>query len=396
MSLSMIVRDEAASLADCLASVRGFVEEMVVVDTGSVDDTMAIATAAGAVVHQLRWPGDFAAARNAALGWVTGDWVLVLDADERLQPEAMAPLREAMAEPDVLLITLLRQELGAQQSPYSSISRLFRRHPAIRWSRAYHALVDDSVENLRTVEPHWRILHCPVPALLHEGYGPQQIQARGKAQRLREAMEAELQRNPADPYTCAKLGGLEISSGDRARGVALLRQGLAHCSEQAHPERYELLLHLAMALGKDNPQDSATLYRQALALPLDPRLTLGARLNLASQLLDQGRTPEAVGLAREATGLAPELAHGWLQLGLCLRRNGDTAGAIAAYRQALTIEPGRSEGHQNLAVALLVTGDVLGARRHFQEAIQHLELQGRGDEAAALRRSAGRLVKLEA
>jgi Flp pilus assembly protein TadD len=209
-------------------------------------------------------------------------------------------------------------------------------------------------------------------------------------------MEAELRRNPADPYTCAKLGGLEISSGDRARGVALLRQGLAQCNEQAHPEPYELLLHLAMALGNENPQESATLYRQALALPLDPRLTLAARLNLSSQLLDQGRTAEAVELARESTGIAPELAHGWLQLGLSLRRNGDTAGAIAAYRQALTIEPGRSEGHQNLAVALLVTGDVLGARRHFQEAIQRLELQGRAEEAAALRRSAGRLVKLEA
>ncbi|MEB3324793.1 MAG: glycosyltransferase, partial [Cyanobacteriota bacterium] len=105
----MIVRDGASSLAACLASVRDFVDEMVVVDTGSVDDSVAIAEASGAVVHHLPWPGDFAAARNAALRWVTGDWVLVLDADERLRPQAMAPLREAMAHPDVLLITLLRQ-----------------------------------------------------------------------------------------------------------------------------------------------------------------------------------------------------------------------------------------------------------------------------------------------
>jgi tetratricopeptide (TPR) repeat protein len=395
LSLSMIVRDEAASLAECLASVRGFVDEMVVVDTGSEDGTVAIAEAAGAVVHHLPWPGDFAAARNAALDWVKGDWVLVLDADERLRPQAMDPLRRAMDQPAALLITLLRQECGALQSPYSNVSRLFRRHRAIRWSRAYHSLVDDSVEALLAQEPHWQILACPVPALLHEGYRPERIHQQGKAQRLRHAMEAELRRDPGDPYTCAKLGGLEISSGNRARGIALLNQGLARCAKEAHAERYELLLHLALAVSQESPQRAMALYREALAVPMDPRLTLAARLNLASQLLHQDQTAAAVALALEATHIAPELANGWLQLGLSLRRSGDVAGAIGAYRQALAIEPSRSEAHQNLALALLLAGDVIGARRHFREAIDQLEAQGRRDDALALRRSAGALVKLE-
>ena len=395
VSLSMIVRDEAACLASCLASVRGFVEEIVVVDTGSEDGTVAIAQEAGAEVHHLPWPGDFAAARNTALEKVKGDWVLVLDADERLRPEAMAPLRDAMAQPDALLITLLRQECGAQQSPYSSVSRLFRRHPAIRWSRAYHSLVDDSVEALLRDEPHWRLLHCPEPALLHEGYRPERIEQGLKAQRLRQAMEAELLRDPADPYTCAKLGGLEISMGNRERGVALLRQGLDSCPKEAHPERYELLLHLAMALGNGDPAGTGRFYREALALPLDPRLTLAARLNLASLLLQQGQTVESVAVGREATRIAPELARGWLHLALSLRRSGDLPGAIAAYHQALAIEPDQSEGHQNLGLALLLAGDVMGARRHLQQAINLLNAQGRSGEADALRRSAGTLVKLE-
>lgn len=391
----MIVRDEAASLATCLHSVRGFVEQMVVVDTGSVDDTVAIAQGAGAEVHHLPWPGDFAAARNAALEKVKGDWVLVLDGDERLRPEAMAPLREAMAQPDVLLITLLRQECGAQQSPYSSVSRLFRRHPAIRWSRAYHALVDDSVENLLEKEPHWRLLHCPVPALLHEGYRPERIQQGKKAERLREAMEAELLRDPSDPYTCAKLGGLEISMGHRERGVTLLKQGLESCPKEAHAERYELLLHLALALTTEDPALACKRYREALALPLDPRLTLAARINLASQLLHRGETREAVALALETTEIAPELSRGWLHLGLSLRRSGDLPGAISAYRQALAIEATLSEGHQNLGLALLLAGDVMGARGHLQQAINLLEAQGRKGEADALRRSAATLVKLD-
>ena len=113
LSLSMIVRDEAERIEDCLRSVQGFVDEMVVVDTGSNDNTAALAQAMGARVEQIPWPGDFAPARNQALEWVQGDWVLVLDADERLLPEAWAPLRALMAQPDVLVINLLRHERGA-------------------------------------------------------------------------------------------------------------------------------------------------------------------------------------------------------------------------------------------------------------------------------------------
>jgi len=72
LSLSMIVRDEAGRLERCLASVAGFVDEMVLIDTGSIDDTVAIAERCGAMVHRLAWPGDFAPARNAALRWRDG------------------------------------------------------------------------------------------------------------------------------------------------------------------------------------------------------------------------------------------------------------------------------------------------------------------------------------
>jgi len=213
LSLSMIVRDEAAQIEACLRSVQGFADELVVVDTGSLDDTIAVAEAAGARVEHITWPGDFAPARNAALSHVSGDWVLVLDADEQLRPEAMAPLRALMAQPDVLVINLLRHERGAVQSPYSNVSRLFRRHPAIRWSRAYHSMVDDSVAALLQREPQWRIADCPEPALIHDGYRPELLAQGNKPQRLREAMEAELQERPGDPYACAKLGSLEVSEG---------------------------------------------------------------------------------------------------------------------------------------------------------------------------------------
>ena len=396
LSLSMIVRDEAERLAACLRSVQGFVDEMVVVDTGSCDDTVAIAEGLGATVHRIDWPGDFAPARNQALQWVSGDWVLVLDADEQLRPEAREPLRQLMEQPELLLVNLLRQELGALQSPYSNVSRLFRRHPAIRWSRAYHSLVDDSVAELLQREPHWRIADCSTPALLHDGYRPELLSAGNKAARLRSAMEAELLARPDDPYACAKLGSLEVAEGQAQRGIELLLRGLQHCPAGAHPERYELLLHLAMADAEREPAAAIALYRQALVTPLAPRLTLAARLNLAALLLHQGQLEDAEELCRQATTVAPEIGLGWFNLGVIRRRRGDLAGALEAYRQAAALSPDHAETQQNLAVALLLGGDIIGARQGFRQAIQLLVLQGRGDEAEQLRQQAGQLVKLEA
>jgi len=395
LSLSMIVRDEAAQIEDCLRSVQGFVDEMVVVDTGSTDNTVALAKALGARVEQIDWPGDFAPARNQALQWVNGDWVLVLDADERLRPEAMAPLRALMAQPDVLLINLLRHERGAVQSPYSNVSRLFRRHPAIRWSRAYHSMVDDSVADLLQQESHWRIADCPEPALLHDGYRPELLAQGNKPQRLRDAMEAELLKRPGDPYACAKLGSLEVAEGNLERGTTLLRQGLEQCPAGAHPERYELLLHLALAEAPRDPAAAVALYREALALPLAARLSLAARLNLAALLLQLGQVQEAETLCQRATAAAPEISLGWYNLGLIRRRLGDIAGALEAYREARRLQPDHPETHQNLAVALLLGGDIDGARSSFRQAIDLLNQQGRSGEAAQLRQQAGTMVKLE-
>jgi tetratricopeptide (TPR) repeat protein len=390
----MVVRDEAAQIEAALASVAGFVDEAVVLDTGSSDATVALAESCGARVVSTDWPGDFAPARNRALELVRGDWVLVLDADERLRPEARGPLRELMARPDLLVITLLRREEGALQSPYSAVSRLFRRHPAIRWSRRYHAMIDESVSELLGREPHWRIAQCPEPALLHSGYRPSALADGRKAGLLRQAMEADLRERPGDPYACAKLGALRVEQGERAAGIRLLERGLAQCPAEATPERFELLLHLAIARAGERPAVAIDLYRQALALPLDPRLTLGARLNLANLLLEAGALEEAAQRCREATTAAPTIPQGWSLLGLVERRRGSILAAIEAYRRALQLDPNQAATHQNLAVALLLGGNIEASRAAFRQAIDLLERQGRQGEARALERQAASMVRL--
>jgi len=99
LSVCMIARDEADILAAALESVRGLADEIVLVDTGSTDDTVAIARAHGARVDRVVWTEDFAAARNASLERATGDWILILDADEVVEPADHAAIRSALAGP---------------------------------------------------------------------------------------------------------------------------------------------------------------------------------------------------------------------------------------------------------------------------------------------------------
>ena len=96
IALVMIVRDEASNLERCLASAVPWVDEMVVVDTGSADATVEIAESFGARVGHFAWCDNFVAARNAALGLATADWVLQLDGDEVLEAETASALRDVV------------------------------------------------------------------------------------------------------------------------------------------------------------------------------------------------------------------------------------------------------------------------------------------------------------
>ena len=82
VSLCMIARNEGATLSRCLSSIAGLADEIIVVDTGSLDNTREIARQLDARVHEFPWVDDFAAARNESLRHATGDWILWLDGDE--------------------------------------------------------------------------------------------------------------------------------------------------------------------------------------------------------------------------------------------------------------------------------------------------------------------------
>lgn len=99
VSLCLIAKDEEEFILSCLNSAKHLVDEIIVVDTGSRDETAGAALAAGARVFNFSWTGDFAAARNFALERAGSDWILVLDADEVLAPVNVEEFGELLFRP---------------------------------------------------------------------------------------------------------------------------------------------------------------------------------------------------------------------------------------------------------------------------------------------------------
>lgn len=172
VTLSMIVRNAAADLPGCLASVRGAVDAMVIADTGSTDNTVEIARAHGARVVYVPWRDDFAEARNLAMLPITKGWVLSLDADERLAPAAAAAIAQCVRAESVdgYLVPIRNYVASATERVWDRPAipnpgdfpearqhpayvehgnvRLFRRDPGIYFTGRVHETVGKRIEAL--------------------------------------------------------------------------------------------------------------------------------------------------------------------------------------------------------------------------------------------------------
>jgi tetratricopeptide (TPR) repeat protein len=169
LSFCAIVKNESANLARCLNSVKPYVDEMIIVDTGSSDDTVAIAHQFGARVSHFEWCDDFAAARNYACSLASGEWILTLDADEELHT-----LKQNWTEPfntpsakNVLAFAVSLRSASASETEMQPI-RLFRNDPAIQYRDRYHEHLTYEGQTLHSDHPQVQALEGV--EIIHYGY----------------------------------------------------------------------------------------------------------------------------------------------------------------------------------------------------------------------------------
>jgi glycosyltransferase involved in cell wall biosynthesis len=197
VSLCMIVKNEAELLPRFLSSATGLWDELVVVDTGSTDATVAIAEAAGARIVRHPWADDFSAARNAGLDVAAGDFVLVLDADEMATPGVRAELRALIADDTVGAATvLMRNLLPHGHRRESQLLRLFRNHPSIRFDHPIHEDVTGAVA--RYLEENGKRLGRIGAPVDHLGYVRERAANRQKKERDTTLLRRCVERDPAD------------------------------------------------------------------------------------------------------------------------------------------------------------------------------------------------------
>jgi tetratricopeptide (TPR) repeat protein len=385
ITFSIIVKNEEKNLPKCLDSIKELVDEIVVLDTGSTDNTVVIAKYYGAKVHYFEWCNDFAIARNEALQYLTGDWVLVLDADEVLTPEIIPFIREAIEDPNRISINLIRHELGASQSPYSAVSRLFRRHPDIKFDRPYHAIIDDSLQQLLQREPHWQIADLARVAVLHYGYQTEAIISQDKYNKARKTMEGFYQKNPNDPYVCSKLGALYIQIGEVSKGLELLKKGLRQTKIEPSV-LFELHYHLGNAYTRSGkPNLAAKQYQEAIAQPILPVLKIGAYNNFGSLLQTAGEFQLARQAYETVLKIDPNFAIVYYNLGMNYKAMGDLDRAITSYQKAVELDSNYAAAYQNLGVALLKKKQVVESLECFKKAIEIHEKNKRDRDAKQIR-----------
>jgi tetratricopeptide (TPR) repeat protein len=227
----MIVRDEEGMLPAALASAGG-VDEIVVVDTGSRDGTREVAMAAGAHVVEFPWCDDFAAARNAALDAARADWVLSLDADERLGPGAVSAVRSAVGRGgfelgmlrlhnatrvDAPLDHVLRGV--ARTGPPLWVPRLARRRPDLRWQGVIH-------EGWGEWARRTGARAVPIDAdIIHLGSVAELRASRGKAERNLRLLRRRRHEEPDNPLVRQWLARELIVSGAVGEAAAEAADG---------------------------------------------------------------------------------------------------------------------------------------------------------------------------
>ena len=192
ISACYIVRDDAVHLKKSIESLRDAVDELIVVDTGSHDDTVATAKACGATVYEFPWVDDFAAARNAALSHATGDWIVFIDADEYFSDGTKGNLRTAITAADaegteVLLIPWHNIDEGTGELLLDSYApRIFRR----RAGRCYVGRIHEELRDPDGTVPKVNAVAPALLTLVHTGYSA--VLTREKGERNLRILLSEL------------------------------------------------------------------------------------------------------------------------------------------------------------------------------------------------------------
>lgn len=253
LALVMIVRNEERCIARCLHSAKGIVDEIIVLDTGSTDDTVKIAQGLGARVYHYEWNDDFAAARNAALDHSSAQWNLILDADEWIGevPDKMQLASALAVQPKPFLGRLpIASQFDMHGRVEESISWIARILPrGVRYTGRIHEQPESDLPRVRIELP-----------ILHDGYRLDELER--KRGRNIKMLQRALEDTPMDPYLLYQLGGSHVIYGEYVEAVLRYTQALLYTTPE-HEFRHDLVVRTIFALKLTKQHEAAIQFAES-------------------------------------------------------------------------------------------------------------------------------------
>lgn len=374
LSLAMIAKNEEARLGRCLESVQGLVDEIVVVDTGSTDQTVEIARHYGAKVHYFEWCEDFSAARNEAIRHATGDWVMWLDPDDIFPKENFPKVRRAMGMGKGCAFYFRLQDEGYDATTCLQL-RLFPNLPGVRFEMPVHEQVALSLGRLGV-----RIVPTDI-VVRHTGYTTEEV-VRAKQRRYFNIMQRWLEQHPDDYIVRHHAAQTHYVWGEMDEAIADYRRILS--DGRAASDRNLIIVTTAhLYLGRSLMRKGE--YEQALpplheALKMDDRYAV-THLTLGECYLRLARHEESIRHLRLAQQYEDQVTFApndpqkvkalvRLFLGHVHEAKGDLKEAVRCYEAAAAVEVGEVDALGPLSTALRKLGRREDAKRALERAAQ--------------------------
>ena len=356
ISLVMIVKNEQRVLGEALASAAPFFREMVVVDTGSTDNTVALAQAAGAQVFSFPWTNSFSEARNHSLAQASGAWCFWMDADDTLTWESgEAIVHAALTAPPQVVGFIVPVQFVEDNQEGNKVAggtrmdhvKLFRRLPGLAFEGRIHEQILPSLR--RVAGPQSDLARCGA-VVLHSGYDTSPEGQARKRERNATLLALDLAERPDHPFVLFNLGMTDHYGGRHPEAVDWLRQSIAAArAGESHVRKAYALL--AVSLRETGDTDAAL---QAVEEGLaavggdDPELHFHAGFLLTAQ----GRYAEAQAHYAQVLACAAGMAGHFssVDMGIlgyktfhnlgqvCYLQN-DYAGAKGWWEKAITAAP---------------------------------------------------------
>lgn len=276
VSLCMIVRDNETIIRDALKSVKPWVDEMIVVDTGSLDRTSEIAESLGAQVYHFPWCDDFSAARNESLKYASGDWIFWMDSDDIIDEEQGQKLRELVNSIHqenilgyVMQVHCPSKSLNGEHQDITVVDhiKLFRNRPDLRFEHRIHEQIIPAIRHAKG-DVAWTDIF-----VVHAGSDQSEQGKQRKLERDFHLLSLDLKEHPDHPFVLFNLGMTLADSGQHVDAISHLTRCLeVSAPHESHVRKaYALLVSSLQKMERHN--EAAESCRQGLQLfPDDPEL----------------------------------------------------------------------------------------------------------------------------